>query len=84
VNTVGGKSTRDGMGAKLELVTSSGTQYNHVNTAVGYGSASDRRVHFGLGEDSVVKELKIEWPSGKTQTLAGVKADQVLTVREPE
>ena len=84
VKTVGGKSNRDGMGAKLEIVTSAGPQYNHVNTAVGYGSASDRRVHFGLGEDAVVKELKIVWPSGKTQTLAGVKADQVLTVREPE
>ena len=84
VKTVGGKSNRDGMGAKIKIVTASGTQYNHVNTAVGYGCASDRRVHFGLGADTVVKELTIAWPSGKTQTLNGVKADQVLTVREPE
>src|SRR6185295_5444688 len=62
VKTVGGKSNRDGMGAKLKIVTASGTQYNHVNTAVGYGSASDRRVHFGLGDDTVVKELTITWP----------------------
>ena len=84
VKTVGGKSNRDGMGAKFKVVTASGAQYNHVNTAVGYGCASDRRVHFGLGEDAVVKELTIAWPSGKTQTLTGVKGDQVLTVREPE
>ena len=84
VKTLGGKSNRDGMGAKLKIVTASGAQYNHVNTAVGYGSASDRRVHFGLGENAVVKELQVAWPSGKTQTLTGVKADQVLTVREPE
>ena len=84
VRTLGGKSNRDGMGAKLKVVTASGPQYNHVNTAVGYGCASDRRVHFGLGDDAVVKELTFAWPSGKTQTLTGVRADQLLTVREPE
>ncbi len=84
VDAVGGKSNRDGMGAKIQLVTASGTQYNHVNTAVGYGSASDRRVHFGLGAETVIKELTIRWPSGKTQTLKQVRADQVLTVREPD
>jgi hypothetical protein len=84
VRTVGTKSNRDGMGAKLKLVTRSGTQHNHVNTSVGYGSASDRRVHFGLGTDRVVDELRIEWPSGTTQTVRGVAADQVLTLREPD
>jgi len=84
VKTVGGKSNRDGMGAKLRVVTAAGPQYDHVNTAVGYGGASDRRVHFGLGADKVVKELTVTWPSGKAQTLKQVAADQMLTVREPE
>jgi hypothetical protein len=84
VRTVGTRSNRDGMGAKLKVVTASGTQHNHVNTAVGYGCASDRRVHFGLGADTVVSELTILWPSGKTQTLKNVAADQILSVREPE
>jgi hypothetical protein len=84
VQTAGTKSNRDGMGAKLKVVTASGTQHNHVNTAVGYGGASDRRVHFGLGADTVVSELTVVWPSGKTQTLKNVAADQVLSVREPE
>jgi enediyne biosynthesis protein E4 len=84
VDAVGRKSNRDGLGAKIKVVTASGAQYDDVNTAVGYGCASDRRVHFGLGVDALVKELTITWPSGKTQTLDGVRADQVLTVREPE
>jgi hypothetical protein len=82
VRTVGTKSNRDGMGAKLKVVTASGTQYNHVNTAVGYACASDVRVHFGLGLDASVKELQITWPSGKVQVLRDVKADQVLTIKE--
>jgi hypothetical protein len=84
VKTVGTRSNRDGMGAVVKVVTASGVQHNHVNTAVGYGGASDRRVHFGLGPDRVVKELSVWWPSGRTQTLGDVAADQVLVVREPE
>jgi enediyne biosynthesis protein E4 len=84
IQTVGTKSNHDGMGAKIKVVTASGTQHNHVNTAVGYGSASDGRVHFGLGPDRVVKELTITWPSGKTQLLKQVPADQILSAREPE
>jgi hypothetical protein len=82
VKTVGTKSNRDGMGAKIEVVTASGAQYNEVNTAVGYGCASDPRVHFGLGADTVVNELKVRWPSGKTQVLKKVAVDQILTLRE--
>ena len=54
-----------------------------VNTAVGYGCASDKRVHFGLGKDDLVKELVITWPSGVVQKLENVKADQILKIEEP-
>jgi hypothetical protein len=83
IKTIGAKSNRDGAGAKIKVVTASGAQYNQVNTAVGYGCASDSRVHFGLGKDAVVKELQIQWPSGTAQTLSDVKADQILTIKEP-
>ena len=72
------------MGAKVKAVTPGGARYAHANTAVGYGSASDRRVHLGLGKDAVVTELTVTWPSGKAQTLKSVPADRVLTVREPD
>jgi hypothetical protein len=84
VRTVGTKSNRDGAGTKLRATTASAVQYSHVNTAVGYGCASDPRVHFGLGNDTVVRELRLEWPSGTVDVLRDVKADQVLTVREGE
>jgi ASPIC and UnbV len=41
-------------------------------------------VHFGLGHDSTIEELRVEWPSGAVQELRQVLADQVLTVREHE
>lgn len=84
VDLQGTRSNRDGIGARVKLVTASGVQqYNHVTTSVGYASSSDRRVHFGLGKETVVKTLEIRWPSGKVQVLNEVRADQILTILEP-
>jgi enediyne biosynthesis protein E4 len=79
---VGVKSNRDGLGTKVRLTTSLGTQYNAAITAVGYNSASDKRVHFGLGSATIVDSIELTWPSGIKQVLKGIKADQVLTVTE--
>jgi hypothetical protein len=84
VNTVGRRSNRDGIGASLKLTTGSGrTLYDHVTTSDGFMSSSDKRVHFGLGAEKVVSLLEIRWPSGEVQQLKKVKADQILTVKEP-
>lgn len=80
---VGVKSNRDGLGTKVKLTTASRVQYNEATTAVGYNSSSDKRVHFGLGGEQVVKKIELDWPSGIKQVLMDVKADQVLTVTEP-
>ena len=79
---VGVKSNRDGLGTKVKVTTSLGTQYNQATTAIGYNSSSDKRVHFGLGSASVVETIDLTWPSGIKQTLKNVKADQILTVTE--
>jgi len=84
INTIGTKGNRDGMGAKIKVTTVSGAQYNHVNTAVGYGCSSDKRVHFGLGKDKVISEIQITWLSGIFQTLKNIPADQFLVVTEPD
>jgi hypothetical protein len=80
----GTKSNRDGIGTRIQVTGESGqVQYNHVTTAVGYVSSSDRRVHFGLGGDARVRRIELRWPSGRTQVLENVAADQVLKVTEP-
>ncbi len=79
---VGVKSNRDGLGTKVEITTSQGTQYNQATTAVSYNSSSDKRVHFGLGSADVVETIALTWPSGVKQVLKNVKADQILTVTE--
>jgi hypothetical protein len=80
----GTRSNRDGIGAVVKLTAESGrVQYNHVTTAVGYASASEKRVHFGLGADRTARELEIRWPSGIKQVLKDVAPGQVLAVKEP-
>jgi enediyne biosynthesis protein E4 len=84
IQVQGTKSNRDGIGAKSKITSESGqVQYNHVTTAVGYASASDKRVHFGLGAARRIREIEIRWPSGQTQILRDIAADQILFAKEP-
>jgi enediyne biosynthesis protein E4 len=83
VDVVGTRSNRDGIGTQIRLVTEDGKQqYGLVTAAGSYLSSSDKRVHFGLAGNGVLKLLEFSWPDGHTQTLTGVKADQVLVVTE--
>jgi hypothetical protein len=78
----GERSNRDGIGARVELIASSGRQWNRATTSVGYGGSSDRTIHFGLGKDERVAALEIHWPSGTRQTLKDVPVDRYLTITE--
>jgi len=83
ITTIGKKSNRDGIGSRVKVVSASGlTQDFTVNTAVGYQSASDKRLIVGLGADSTAKLVEIRWPSGIVQRFENVKAGQMLKVTE--
>ncbi len=84
IETTGRKSNRDGIGAKIKVTTPSGrTLHNHVTVSTGFMSSSDRRVHFGLGAETSAASIEIRWPSGITQILKDVAADQIFKVDEP-
>src|SRR5262249_9083776 len=83
LNLVGHKSNRDGIGADVTVVTTSGSQYATVSTTGSYLSASDKRILFGLGDDTAAARIEIRWPSGIRQTIKNVAADQILQIDEP-
>ncbi|HXE80575.1 MAG TPA: CRTAC1 family protein, partial [Vicinamibacterales bacterium] len=84
IRTIGTRSNRDGIGARVRVVTSAGpTQHFEINTAVGYLSASDKRLLVGLGDATEAKLVEIRWPSGVVQTFENVKARQALVATEP-
>jgi len=75
----GTRSNRDGFGARVKV----NGQTRFATSAGSYASASDKRLHFGLGTAESAK-VEVVWPSGIHQTLSDVHADQFLEVREPE
>jgi hypothetical protein len=79
----GTKSNRDGIGARIKVLTKSGAQYNHMTTSCGYASSSAGPVHFGLGANTSAELVEIRWPSGIVQQLRDVAGDRVVLVREP-
>jgi hypothetical protein len=79
---IGTQSNRDGIGAVLKL-TSEG--FAHVEQAEGgtsYMSASDPRIHFGLGRRTKIDSLVITWPSGRVDKLTDVAVDKIIAVKE--
>ena len=79
----GTKSNRDAIGARVRLTSGAGkVQYATVSTAGSYLSASDRRVHFGLGQEDAIREIQVTWPSGINQTVERPKPGQILKITE--
>jgi hypothetical protein len=80
---IGHKSNRDGIGSVVKLTTAQGSQWATVTTSSGYLSASDPRVHFGMGNSVRAAIIEVRWPTGLLQTLTDVKGDQQIEVDEP-
>ena len=82
IKTVGTRSNRDGYGARVEISAGGVAQEAEVRANCSYLSASDARVHFGLGEAAKVDSIIVRWPSGAVDTVRNEAADQDLVVRE--
>ena len=79
----GHKSNHDGIGALVIVTSATGAQYQTVSTTGSYCSASDRRVHYGLGDSQEAAEIEVRWPSGIVQKLHAVAGDRTITIDEP-
>ncbi|HET9533192.1 MAG TPA: CRTAC1 family protein [Blastocatellia bacterium] len=82
IKTIGVKSNRSGIGARIKCVTEDGSQIEEVRSGGSYYSQNDLRVHFGLGKRDKVKTLEIRWPGGQVDTLSDVAANQFIYVKE--
>jgi len=80
---VGGpKSPRDAIGAKVFVTAGAVRQRADVFSGGSYGSSSDPRVHFGLGQSDKIDKIEIHWPSGLKQELTTPSVDRIFTVVE--
>lgn len=82
VKTIGVESNRDGIGAKVKVVTGGLTQVDEVRSGGSYLSSSDLRLHFGLGDAIKIERLEVHWPSGKTDVITSPPLDRILIIKE--
>jgi enediyne biosynthesis protein E4 len=80
IRTVGTKSNRDGIGARISVKAGNRILVDEVRSGSSYVSNNDMRVHFGLGSASQVDWVEIRWPSGLTEHLEGLNVDRIHTL----
>ncbi|MBA3353699.1 MAG: CRTAC1 family protein [Blastocatellia bacterium] len=85
IKLVGTSSNRQGLGAKVTIQVGQTIQYREMNGASGHFlSQGDEPLHFGLGRARGVSQITVQWPSGQTQILSRIPANQQITVTESE
>jgi hypothetical protein len=76
-----GRNT-DAIGARVRLTSGSRTQIRDIKAGSSYLSQNDLRAHFGLGTAARADRIEVVWPSGRTESIAGVSANQIVTIEE--
>ena len=84
IRLVGTKSNRDAVGAKVTVWTGELLRFQEVALGTGFGCTNSLPVEFGLGSHTEADRVDIVWPSGTSQTLVRVPADQFIWVTEGE
>ena len=79
---IGSKSNRDGIGAVLKLSAQDLVRVDQAKGGTSYMSASDPRIHFGLGKHTKIDSLVVTWPSGQVDKLTNVPIDSIIAVKE--
>jgi hypothetical protein len=82
IKAVGKKSNRDGFGARVEVTAGSLKQTAEVRANSSFESASDPRLHFGLGTATRIDSITVRWPSGTLDKLGSQAVDQELVIEE--
>jgi enediyne biosynthesis protein E4 len=87
IRTVGTKSNRTGIGAKISVTTATldgkpFTQIDEVRSGGSYYSQNDLRVHFGIDHSAKADSVDIRWPSGTTDKLTNLAANHLYVIQE--
>jgi hypothetical protein len=80
--TIGTKSNRDGIGAKIRVKAGERIFVDEVRSGSSYDSNNDMRVHFGLGKTELVEWVEVRWPSGLTERFSNPHIDGMMSLKE--
>lgn len=82
IKTVGTRSNRNGLGARVKVKTPTGMNEQKVHSGSSYCSASEQTLTFGMGQEDQAQSVQITWPSGQQDEIKNVKAGYTHTVQE--
>jgi hypothetical protein len=82
VKTIGTKTNRNGIGAKVKVVSGDLIQLDEVRSGGSYISQNDLRLHFGLEKRTKVDLIQVRWPSGAVDSLTNLPVNKIVTVKE--
>jgi hypothetical protein len=82
IRLIGTKSNRDGIGAVVKVTAGNDTQSQMLRSGSSYLSSSELILTFGLAGHTQVDAVEVRWPSGQTDHLKDVAADQIVTIKE--
>lgn len=82
IKLVGSRGNRDAIGAQVWLQTKEGIQYRVVSSSNGFLSDSDRRLHFGLGQEKEAGTLRILWHDGSENVYKNILADRYIKITQ--
>ena len=82
VRVNGSRSNRSGLGATVRVSSASGVQTQTVRSGSSYASQSELTLTYGLGRDTSVSAVAVQWPSGRTQTFTALAPNQVVVIDE--
>jgi len=82
IKLVGVKSNRDGIGARVKVMSGDLMQLDEVRSGESYISQNDLRLHFGLEKRTKINLIEIRWPSGVTDKVTNANVNKILTIKE--
>jgi hypothetical protein len=82
IKTIGVRSNRDGVGARVRVVSGDLTQIDEVRSGASYISHNDLRLHFGLEKRAKIDLTEVRWPSGAVDKIEGVEANKIIVIKE--
>jgi enediyne biosynthesis protein E4 len=78
----GEKMNTSAIGTKITVHTINKVLYLENMPTKGFESSVDPKLHLGLGKDTIVTSIHVQWPSGKSNLLRNVKSDQIVILDE--
>jgi len=72
---------RDALGAQVTMKVGARTIRRDVRTAYSYLASNDPRVHVGLGQETVARDVTIRWPDGTEQRFGDMPADRISLLK---